>query len=91
MWKSRLSALMLGCFIAFSQTLWAAETTPAGLWKTIDDTTNKPRSLIRITEHNGEYSAVVEKGLRRDRYWRQGVRQMHRRAQGPAHHRHDRC
>ena len=63
MWKSRLSALMLGFAIAFSQTLWAADVTPAGLWKTIDDTTNKPRSLIRITEHNGEYNAVVEKGL----------------------------
>lgn len=41
----------------------ASETTPAGLWKTIDDKTGKPRSLIRITENNGEYSAVVEKGL----------------------------
>ena len=54
---------MLGFAIAFSQTLWAADSTPAGLWKTIDDTTNKPRSLIRITEQNGVYSAVVEKGL----------------------------
>lgn len=41
----------------------ASESTPAGLWKTIDDKTGKPRSLIRITENNGEYSAVVEKGL----------------------------
>lgn len=41
----------------------ASESTPAGLWKTIDDKTGKPRSLIRITEHDGEYSAVVEKGL----------------------------
>ena len=41
----------------------AAEMTPAGLWKSIDDKTGKPRSLIRIEENNGEYSAVVEKGL----------------------------
>ncbi|HPX88579.1 MAG TPA: DUF2147 domain-containing protein [Methylophilaceae bacterium] len=41
----------------------ASESTPAGLWKTIDDKTGKPRSLIRITENDGEYSAVVEKGL----------------------------
>lgn len=63
MWKSRLSLLMLGFALSLSQTLWAAEATPAGLWKTIDDTINKPRSLIRITEQNGVYSAVVEKGL----------------------------
>jgi uncharacterized protein (DUF2147 family) len=41
----------------------AFATTPAGLWKTIDDKTGKPRSLIRISEHNGAYSAVIEKGL----------------------------
>lgn len=41
----------------------ASESTPAGLWKTIDDITGKPRSLIRITENDGEYSAVVEKDL----------------------------
>lgn len=63
MWKSRLPVLMLGIVLSFCHTLWAADATPAGLWKTIDDTTNKPRSLIRITEQNGMYSAVVEKGL----------------------------
>lgn len=63
MWKSRLSVLMLGFALSLSQTLWAADATPVGLWKTIDDTTNKPRSLIRVTEHNGEFRAVVEKGL----------------------------
>ncbi len=41
----------------------AATDSPAGLWKTIDDKSGKPRSLVRITESNGEYSAVVEKGL----------------------------
>ena len=49
------------CFALCSALALAA--TPAGLWKSIDDKTGKPRSLIRITEHNGEYSAVVEKGL----------------------------
>jgi uncharacterized protein (DUF2147 family) len=42
----------------------AAELTPVGLWKTIDDKTGKPRSLIRIVESNGEFSAIVEKGLK---------------------------
>lgn len=43
------------------QTIQAATLT--GLWQTIDDTTDKPRSLVRITEIGGEYSATIEKGL----------------------------
>lgn len=48
--------LMLG-----SSTVYAAEFTPVGLWRTIDDQTGKPRGLVRITEANGEYQAQVEK------------------------------
>ncbi len=42
---------------------FAATDSPAGLWQTIDDKSGKPRSLVRINEHNGEYSATIEKGL----------------------------
>jgi uncharacterized protein (DUF2147 family) len=41
-----------------------AESSAVGLWKTIDDATGKPRSLIRITDHQGDVRAVVEKGLK---------------------------
>jgi uncharacterized protein (DUF2147 family) len=51
--------------LVFFSTLTLA-ASPAGLWKSIDDKTGKPRSLIRISEVNGSYSAVVEKGLRAD-------------------------
>jgi uncharacterized protein (DUF2147 family) len=55
-----LAALLAGSlsFVAYSGNI-----TPDGLWKTIDDRTGKARSIVRITEHNGEYSGVVEKGL----------------------------
>jgi hypothetical protein len=46
-----------------TQLSFANESTPAGLWQTIDDESGNPRSLVRITENNGEFSAVVEKGL----------------------------
>jgi uncharacterized protein (DUF2147 family) len=49
--------------LSLAQSVLAANQTPAGLWKSIDDNSGKPRSLIRITEHQGEYSAVIEKGL----------------------------
>jgi uncharacterized protein (DUF2147 family) len=42
----------------------AAEASPVGLWKTIDDETGKPKSLIRITENDGELAGKIEKLFR---------------------------
>jgi len=39
----------------------AADLSPVGLWKTIDDHTGKPRGLVRVTQVDGEYQAKVEK------------------------------
>ncbi|MDP3087024.1 MAG: DUF2147 domain-containing protein [Methylotenera sp.] len=61
--KINFSQILCVCLLSISNITLAANNTPAGLWKTIDDNTGKPRSLIRITEKNGEYSAVIEKGL----------------------------
>lgn len=41
----------------------AAQNTPAGLWKTIDDHTKKERSLVRVVDSNGVLSARIEKLL----------------------------
>lgn len=38
-----------------------AEGSVAGLWKSIDDKTGKPRSLIRISENAGVLEGVIEK------------------------------
>jgi len=43
----------------------AANNTPVGTWKTIDDTTHKPKSIVEITEHNGEYQAKIVELLNR--------------------------
>ena len=43
-----------------------AQATPAGLWKTIDDKTQKERSLIRISEAGGIYTGRIEKSLNPD-------------------------
>jgi uncharacterized protein (DUF2147 family) len=43
---------------------WAQNASPAGVWKTIDDETGKPKSLVRITEENGVLSGKVEKLFR---------------------------
>jgi uncharacterized protein (DUF2147 family) len=39
----------------------AQATSPAGLWRTIDDNTKKDKSLVRIVEANGVYTGKVEK------------------------------
>ena len=40
-----------------------AQTSPVGLWKTIDDDSKKEKSLVRITESNGVFSGRIEKLL----------------------------
>ena len=47
----------------FSSTA-LAESTPAGLWRTIDDHTGKEKSLVRIVEVNGEFRGTIEKLFR---------------------------
>ena len=39
----------------------AQATSPAGLWKTVDDNTKKEKSLVRIVESGGVYTGKVEK------------------------------
>ncbi|MES3024625.1 MAG: DUF2147 domain-containing protein [Pseudomonadota bacterium] len=54
-----LSALMLAL------PAWAAEASPVGLWKNIDDVTGQPKALIRISDSNGELLGKIEKLYRK--------------------------
>ncbi len=47
--------------LATASFLAMAQTTPAGLWKTIDDDGKTEKSLVRITNSGGVYSGKVEK------------------------------
>ncbi len=40
-----------------------AQSTPAGVWKTIDDETRKEKSLIRISDNAGVLTGKLEKFL----------------------------
>ena len=54
--------LVVACLLAGAAVAAAAQaTSPAGLWRTIDDNTKKDKSLVRIVETNGVYSGKVEK------------------------------
>ncbi len=54
--------LAVACLLAGAALSAAAQaTSPAGLWRTIDDSSKKDKSLVRIVEANGVYSGTVEK------------------------------
>ena len=49
--------------LSLGAALAHAQTTPVGLWKTIDDNTKKERSLIRISDSGGVLTGRLEKAL----------------------------
>jgi len=57
--KTQLVALA----IALSSGLAQAQSTPVGLWKTIDDETKQEKSYVRLTDSGGTLSGKVEKLL----------------------------
>jgi uncharacterized protein (DUF2147 family) len=57
--KAGLIAMMFAMPAAMAQN-----ASPTGVWKTIDDETGKPRSLVRITEENGVLTGRIEKLFR---------------------------
>jgi hypothetical protein len=57
---SLLAQLLLVLTLSCSSVL-AAEPSATGLWRTIDDSTGKPRGLVRITEESGQYQGRLEK------------------------------
>ena len=55
--KNLLAALALGLVTQLA----AAQATPVGLWKTIDDDGKTEKSLVRITEKDGVLTGTIEK------------------------------
>ncbi|RUL78283.1 DUF2147 domain-containing protein [Dyella choica] len=47
------------CLLLGSAVAWAANDTPVGTWRQIDDVTGKPKSVIQITEDNGKLQGKV--------------------------------
>ncbi len=47
--------------LTLAATLAAAQASPVGLWKTIDDETQQEKSYVRVTETGGVLSGKIEK------------------------------
>jgi uncharacterized protein (DUF2147 family) len=61
--NTTLIAALLATPLAWAQAN-LQDTSPVGLWKTIDDASGKPSALIRITETKGELQGKIEKLFR---------------------------
>ena len=64
--KSLLRAAVAAALLLGAGSVFAAETTPVGTWKTIDDETGKPKSIVKITDEGGELKAAVVEVLQSD-------------------------
>jgi uncharacterized protein (DUF2147 family) len=56
-----MSKTLIALLLSTAAAAALAQSTPAGLWKTIDDDGKTEKSLVRITDSGGVYSAKVEK------------------------------
>lgn len=67
MLKRSTALLVLALALPFAAPAWASDSTsPVGTWTTIDDTTQKPKSVVEISESNGELSGKVLQVLQSD-------------------------
>jgi uncharacterized protein (DUF2147 family) len=61
--KIRIGSLVLALVVLAAITVNAAEPSPVGLWRTIDDQTGQPKGLVRIREVDGQLEGKVEKAF----------------------------
>lgn len=57
-------AIIFAALIVLASINAWANTSPIGLWKTVNDESGKPTSLVRISETNGEFHGKIEKLFR---------------------------
>ena len=56
--------ILLLIALGLISTLAAATGNPVGLWRTIDDKSGKEKSLVRVSESNGQLQITIEKLFR---------------------------
>lgn len=57
--------LLIFSLFLFGSSVSAADQTPLGTWKTIDDDSHEAKALVEITEHDGALSGRVVKLFRK--------------------------
>jgi len=65
-WLGACASFGLAAF-AINATDVPIRLSPVGRWRTVDDKTGKPRSIVRIWEENGKFFGRVEQSLNPER------------------------
>jgi uncharacterized protein (DUF2147 family) len=58
--RKKLRVFLFFCFAVCINSPAFAQSSPVGLWKTIDDDTGHEKSLVRITENRGVLEGRIE-------------------------------
>ena len=58
-----MKTLILAAALTLIGNLAQAQSTPVGVWKTIDDASKKEKSLVRVVESGGVFTGKIEKLL----------------------------
>jgi uncharacterized protein (DUF2147 family) len=61
----KLSALSVLFYLCFIATAFAQDASIVGKWKTIDDETNEPKSIVQIYEKDGKYFGQIKELFRK--------------------------
>ena len=56
--------ILIALKLMLISALAVATENPVGLWRTIDDKSGKEKSLVRVTESNGQLQLTIEKLFR---------------------------
>jgi uncharacterized protein (DUF2147 family) len=62
----RSLSIPFAAVLFLSSRAFAADTSPVGVWKTIDDKTGQAKSIVEITEADGELAGKVTQVLQSD-------------------------
>ena len=57
---------LAAALVLSADALAADAVSPVGVWTTIDDATHKPKSVVEISEQNGELTGKVKEVLQSD-------------------------
>lgn len=56
-----MKKILAGLVLAACSAMACAQSSPAGLWRTIDDETKTEKSMVRITDSGGVFTGKIEK------------------------------
>lgn len=65
--KKLLNFILLPVLLSlfFAASAFCQDTSAVGKWKTIDDETNEPKSIVKIFEKDGKYFGQIEELFRK--------------------------